>query len=242
MHPQRSHKSVRRIARSLAVICFAWASTTPAAEVSEDAPSPTAFQWETRSLSETLTAQETSAEAWFLLSNPGPKARRIVTIESDCDCIATAMDKKLLYPGESAALVATFDPGTRVGTVAKSIRVVSRSGDDKPQTDQLTWQLQIESPLTLRRTSPSHDSQQQTYQVKTKTSQPLALHVPPGLKDALTLKTKEAGALWELTADFSKLPSAPNGGPQKPFLLATLPDNQRKHIPIPESGAKPNGT
>lgn len=192
-------------------------------------PAPV-FEWETRSISQEISVSAESVEAWFFLTNPGPETRKILKIESDCDCITAALDRKQLHPGESAVLVATFHPGTRVGSVAKPIRVISRGKAKQASTDHLLWKLEIQPPVKWQRVGNGGEDSLRHYRIESRLTPPPKLKVPEALSRLLRLEQTEPNR-WLLTADLSQQAQAAD--PLPLYLIAILPDDLRKHVPVP---------
>ena len=58
---------------------------------------------------------EKEARASFKVTNEGEKVVRIARVKSNCGCTNTILNKKILPPGESAEIVASFSRGKRQG-------------------------------------------------------------------------------------------------------------------------------
>lgn len=209
---------------------FGSAVASLSAEEADRESTKSAFQWEAQTIKQKLSATAKSREAWFFLTNQSTQTRKILKIESDCDCITTALDRRQLHPGESAVLVTTFHPGTRVGSVTKSIRVISQGKKATPDTDSLEWHLQIEPPFKMQRINHEKSGPEERYRIESKLTPPPRLKVPDGLSGILQLQATESAGRWLLTIDLPTRPQAAENSAL--YLIALFPDGLRKHVPV----------
>jgi hypothetical protein len=107
----------------LRAICFLAASV-----------SAQALEWNS-TLAEAKTAPfQTALEVSFAFKNTGDRPVVIRDVETNCDCVEAATDRKIYHPGEAGRLVAHFTVGDRFGLYE---RVISVTTDDAPEPAHL---------------------------------------------------------------------------------------------------------
>jgi len=62
-----------------------------------------------------LKPDEEKAQADFVVTNKGDETVRIARVKSSCGCTSSILNQKIIKPGESATVTATFNKGKRQG-------------------------------------------------------------------------------------------------------------------------------
>ncbi|MBI4027385.1 MAG: DUF1573 domain-containing protein, partial [Verrucomicrobia bacterium] len=81
------------------------------------------LSWENKLLDFHPTYAEKSVSGAFAFKNAGNYPVKILSVQSNCGCTTTKLDKNLYEPGESGQIVATFTIGQRIGFQQKDILV-----------------------------------------------------------------------------------------------------------------------
>jgi hypothetical protein len=77
-----------------------------------------------------MTPEQEEARATFNVTNEGEKAVRIARIKTSCGCTGSIIDKKIIEPGESTQIIATFHKGRRKGLNRNKLQVFLDSQAD----------------------------------------------------------------------------------------------------------------
>ncbi|MDQ8196149.1 DUF1573 domain-containing protein [Coraliomargarita sp. SDUM461004] len=70
-----------------------------------------------------MEPDQEQARAVFTVTNEGEKTVRIARIKTSCGCTGSILDKKIIEPGESTEVVATFNKGKRQGLNRNRLQV-----------------------------------------------------------------------------------------------------------------------
>ncbi len=76
------------------------------------------------------------------LKNTGKRDIQIKAIQSNCTCISTELEKKIIFPGDSSILKISFRPQNRGGTQLKAITLYSN--DSRNPVQRINVQVYIE--------------------------------------------------------------------------------------------------
>jgi hypothetical protein len=79
--------------------------------------------WEKTEAHIEMAPDQEEARATFGVTNEGDKAVRIARIKTSCGCTGSIIDKKIIQPGESTEIVATFHKGKRQGLNRNKLQV-----------------------------------------------------------------------------------------------------------------------
>ena len=82
----------------------------------------------------------------FTCVNSGAAAITITELHPSCGCLAPALDKKTLAPGESARLTVAFDRTGYIGETVRFIRIIT---DELPGGKEYALQLTADLPDAL---------------------------------------------------------------------------------------------
>lgn len=107
------------------------------------------LKWDQTQLSyETEIGQE-RVEAQFAFVNSSVHTVTVTNTSASCGCTVPSLDKTVYAPGESGVLKAIFTIGSRQGHQHKTISVETQA-DGKPETYELTLDVEIPVPVTLK--------------------------------------------------------------------------------------------
>lgn len=73
------------------------------------------LSWDRTEVDLEMKPEQKEIEASFNVTNKGEDRIRIARIKTSCGCTGTVIDRKILRPGESTEIVATFNKGKRQG-------------------------------------------------------------------------------------------------------------------------------
>jgi hypothetical protein len=79
--------------------------------------------WDATEAHVEMTPEQEEARAIFNVRNEGEKAVRIARIKTSCGCTGSIVDKKIVEPGESTQIIATFHKGKRQGLNRNKLQV-----------------------------------------------------------------------------------------------------------------------
>lgn len=105
-----------------------------------------ALEWKAQTLTFTTAPFQTTQDATFHFTNTGAKPVTIVDVESNCDCLDAATDRKVYAPGESGVIRATFHVGDRLGLYERRIKVVTDEGGEPAR---LLVRIEVPEVVTL---------------------------------------------------------------------------------------------
>jgi len=101
--------------------------------------------WENKTLEFHPALTDTQVIAPFKFQNTGKEPIFIKSITSSCACTTATTSKESYADGEKGEVIATFNIGSRIGLVEKTIRVKINDAPDIP----LTLRVQIPSPCQI---------------------------------------------------------------------------------------------
>ena len=170
--------------------------------------------WDKTEVRIEMEPDQEEARASFSVTNEGEKVLRIARVASNCGCTVTILNKKIIPPGESTEIIATFSKGKRQGLNRNRLQVYLDSQADAVVTLKMNVQIPtlIEarpqivywspgSPKTLRQVRLAVDERyiDQILQIDYDRSQLTVTQEPgnPKNNDALVLSVEPK--------DFSKL-------------------------------------
>lgn len=85
-----------------------------------------------------LEPGQEEAKAVFNVTNEGAQSVRIARIKTSCGCTGSILDRKIIEPGESTEIVATFNKGKRRGSNTNRLEVFLDSEPDSVATLKMT--------------------------------------------------------------------------------------------------------
>jgi len=132
-----------------------------------------ALEWDEKSKSAKLGPLVSEFEVKFAFANKSAHPVRILHVDTNCDCLSAAPDKRVLKPGEQGVLRANFTVGDRVGLYERAITVLT---DESAQPQRLIVRVEVPeiatvSPRTLEWSIGDRDA----------TERPSLVEVAPGL-------------------------------------------------------------
>jgi hypothetical protein len=108
--------------------------------------SATALDWPTTVVEARAAPFQTTVEVSFAFQNVGTQPVTLRNIQSNCDCLAVASDRRVYQPGESGRLTAKFTVGDRIGRHERTIHVVS---DDAATPTLLSVRIEVPELATV---------------------------------------------------------------------------------------------
>ena len=101
--------------------------------------------WDQTEVRIEMEPDQEEARASFSVTNEGEKVVRIARVTSNCGCTGAILNKKIIPPGESTEIVATFSKGKRQGLNRNRLQVYLDS-----QVDALvTLKMNVEIPALI---------------------------------------------------------------------------------------------
>lgn len=88
-----------------------------------------------------MEPDQEEVRATFTVTNKGEKAVRIARVKTSCGCTGSILNKKIVPPGESTEIVATFNKGKRQGLNRNRLEVFLDSQADAIVTLKLNVQI-----------------------------------------------------------------------------------------------------
>lgn len=79
--------------------------------------------WDTTEAHIEMEPDQEEVRTTYTVTNQGEKTIRIARIKASCGCTGSIVDKKIIGPGESSAIVATFHKGKRQGLNRNKLQV-----------------------------------------------------------------------------------------------------------------------
>lgn len=108
-------------------------------------PAP-ALEWAETSKSAKLDPLAREFAISFAFANQSARPVKILHVDTNCDCLSAAPDKRLLKPGERGVLHAKFTVGDRVGLYERGITVLT---DESAQPQKLTVRVEVPEVATV---------------------------------------------------------------------------------------------
>ncbi len=87
------------------------------------------LQWDQTEARIELKPNEEAARAVFTVTNQSDETVRIARVKTSCGCTGSILERKIIQPGESTEIVATFHKGKRQGLNHNKLEVYL---DDQP--------------------------------------------------------------------------------------------------------------
>ena len=81
------------------------------------------LEWDRTEARIELKPDEEQARATFAVTNKGEETVRIARIKTSCGCTGSILDRKIIKPGESTEIIATFNKGKRQGLNHNKLQV-----------------------------------------------------------------------------------------------------------------------
>lgn len=105
-----------------------------------------ALEWKAQTLNFTTAPFQSTQEATFEFTNPGPKSVTILEVESNCDCLEAAADRRVYPPGATGVIKTSFTVGDRLGLYERRIKVLT---DESPEPVRLLVRIEVPELVTL---------------------------------------------------------------------------------------------
>jgi hypothetical protein len=105
----------------------------------------TALEWVTTSFHGTVAPMQATLEVAFSFRNNGPRAVKVQSIQTNCDCLSAQTDRAVYQPGEAGLVTARFTVGERFGLYQRAITLVT---DDGPP-QKLSVAIEVPEPASL---------------------------------------------------------------------------------------------
>ena len=97
--------------------------------------------WDQTEVRIEMEPDQEEARASFFVTNKGEKVIRIARVVSNCGCTGTILNKKIILPGESTEIIATFSKGKRQGLNRNRLQVYLDSQADAVVTLKMNVQI-----------------------------------------------------------------------------------------------------
>ncbi len=88
-----------------------------------------------------MEPDQVEARAVFTVTNQGEKAVRIARIKTSCGCTGSVIDRKIIEPGKSTEIIATFNKGKRQGLNRNRLQVFLDNQPDAVATLVMSVQI-----------------------------------------------------------------------------------------------------
>lgn len=105
-----------------------------------------ALEWKAQTLNFTTAPFQLTQEATFEFTNTGKKPVTIVEVESNCDCLDAAADRRVYEPGAKGVIKTNFHVGDRLGLYERRIKVVT---DESPEPVRLLVRIEVPEIVQL---------------------------------------------------------------------------------------------
>ncbi len=93
-----------------------------------------ALHWDRTEARVEMAPDEERVQAAFKVTNKGSSTVRIARVKTSCGCTGSILDRRLLKPGDSSEIVATFNKGNRQGRNHNRLEVFLDSQPDAVAT------------------------------------------------------------------------------------------------------------
>tara|TARA_B100000989_G_scaffold268369_1_gene223041 strand:+ start:1255 stop:1923 length:669 start_codon:yes stop_codon:yes gene_type:complete len=100
-----------------------------------------ALLWDQTEVRIEMEPDQEEARATFKVTNKGEKVVRIARVTSNCGCTGAILNKKIIPPGESTEIVATFNKGKRQGLNRNRLQVYLDSQADAVATLKMNVEI-----------------------------------------------------------------------------------------------------
>lgn len=105
-----------------------------------------ALEWKKQTLTFATAPFQATQEATFEFTNTGTKPVTILDVESNCDCLDAAADKRVYAPGATGVIRTNFTVGDRLGLYERRIKVLT---DESPEPVRLLVRIEVPELVTL---------------------------------------------------------------------------------------------
>jgi hypothetical protein len=92
------------------------------------------LSWDRTEVELEMKPEQEEIRASFTVTNEDKKRIRIARVKTSCGCTGSIIDRKILEPGESTEIIATFAKGKRQGTNVNNLKVYIDSQPDPVAT------------------------------------------------------------------------------------------------------------
>ena len=96
--------------------------------------SATSLSWDRTEVSLEIEPDQEEIRASFKVTNQGDERIRIARIKTSCGCTGSIIDRKILQPGDTTEIIATFNKGKRQGLNRNQLDVYIDSQPDPVAT------------------------------------------------------------------------------------------------------------
>jgi len=103
--------------------------------------SASSLVWDTVEAHIEMEPDQEQARAVFTVTNEGEKTVRIARVKTSCGCTGSILNKKIIQPGESTEIVATFNKGKRQGLNRNRLQIFLDSEPDPVVTLLMNVQI-----------------------------------------------------------------------------------------------------
>ncbi|MGZ0656898.1 DUF1573 domain-containing protein [Coraliomargarita sp. W4R53] len=103
--------------------------------------SASSLVWDTVEAHIDMEPDQEQARAIFTVTNEGEKTVRIARVKTSCGCTGSILNKKIIQPGESTEIVATFNKGKRQGLNRNRLQIFLDSEPDPVVTLLMNVQI-----------------------------------------------------------------------------------------------------
>ncbi|WPJ94040.1 DUF1573 domain-containing protein [Coraliomargarita algicola] len=102
--------------------------------------------WDSTEAHVKMEPEQEQARATFTVTNEGEKTVRIARIKTSCGCTGSILDKKIIKPGETTEIIATFNKGKRQGLNRNRLQVFI----DSQAEAVVTLAMNVEIPTLIK--------------------------------------------------------------------------------------------
>jgi hypothetical protein len=99
------------------------------------------LEWDQTEARIELEPGQEEARAKFVVTNKGEKTVRIARVKTSCGCTGSILDKKIIEPGQSTTITATFNKGKRQGLNHNKLEVFLDNQPDAVATLHMIVQV-----------------------------------------------------------------------------------------------------
>jgi len=170
-----------------------------------------ALEWKAQVLDFTTAPFQITQEALFHFTNNSAKSITIVTVESNCDCLVAAADRRVYAPGAAGIIRSSFTIGDRFGLYERQLKVVT---DESPEPVPLLVRIEVPALVILTPRS-----------------------VAWKINESVVEKTIDLKAIPGLKVDFTRV--EPTGGDFSARLEAVEPGRHYRLYLKPSGTAQP---
>ena len=107
-----------------------------------------ALVWDSTEAHLKMEPEQEQIRTSFKVTNEGEKTVRIARVKTSCGCTGSILDKKIIKPGESTEITATFNKGKRQGLNRNRLQVYLDSAPDPV----VTLLMNVEIPKLIEAT------------------------------------------------------------------------------------------